>query len=813
MPNFTYIFPPSGSGFDRSCCLTSFAPTTSGTYQTGYLGNGEYQLGNIYTYDGNTLSLDYSITGESSSPTISSLLFGSWVFTVLGGQLPTIQPSGGFSIYGGGYGGISWNNIAFTGNNSLSIQASWGGVVGWDSNITSLNYTITGSETFSWQYQILDTVPDQVELQIYEATSATWHIIYVGATDLFGFGGTPKGNVASNIGQWNQVLFTLSDLGLVVGDRITGVSWGVWQSIGTSTVLFSDTVVTASGGVSITTNGFIDATTDNVTGFYLLGHQGPLVHIPIIGQTPQEIEISNTSFVYTGLTFNPVDGNPYFIGYDGTVYNYNGSSISTITSPPGGVVTPARWLYTDSSNNLYTMFSNSNSIASYDITANTWSVISSPFGVSLDTITYSNSLNTIIVGGTDYFNLNYSASIVDLTYSLNANQILIADNSPAVKAYDMTTGGWSFNQTVSGFTGIPTYIAATPDGTQVLVSDSTNNQVEVLSFAGDVWSQTSIVSLTNPTSLATITSGVPQALICQPTQNTVTVLDKSGSTWSISQTLPIANPNYIAVQNYNNQLTAIVATSTGVTFADLHGALWVVGNSLSLSPAPVLVAVDSVSTHNPYFYGVANNGSNIIVYIFQNGSLLDSYTISNDKLGGLLVLNYQIFVPTISGNINGGYYVAGVTGNELDSSTAPVSGTRAIFVPDIIDFLPQILMTNTSNIWSFYNDSPQSLTRITDSKVAVLSGISWSPIIDVQDMNVISSLTTDVSGNIFAVNTANVLYKWSSSGALASGYPALITPPTGQQQGVPLGFNRMIMFSNKLYAASCMLGGLVAIEP
>src|SRR5579863_477394 len=339
----SFVFPASGLGFARDACLTNFGTAVPVTSGVGYLGTGTYQVGNIYIADTTEIT---PISGNLSpfNPSAPApVIFGAWVYFVLAGQLPTQQSTGGINYFNGGYGGISWTNLAYTGSEALQVSGSYGGILGFDSQLPDLDFEVTGTELFSVSYQVLDNLPSQIEIQFYEKLSATWHIVYVGP-DNFGLGGTQlSATVMPALNSWVQITFTPAQMGLSPGNIISGMAWGVYNATGTSTAVFSDTSNLNTPVSPLT--GFIDACPDNNVGFYILSHTGPLYQVPAVGAPAVPIPLATTpSFAYTGLTKNPSDTLPYFIGYDGTIYKYTGSSVSTVTPAPSGVTVPARQL-------------------------------------------------------------------------------------------------------------------------------------------------------------------------------------------------------------------------------------------------------------------------------------------------------------------------------------------------------------------------------------------------------------------------------------------------------------------------------------
>ena len=810
MPTNSFIYPISGTGYARSACLATFASGIATVSGLGLLSLGDYESGTPYYFNAQNVIPVQGATGGAGIP--SPVIFGDWVYYVLGGALPTMQPNGGIEFVGGGYGGANWINLAYTGTHGFMIQANYGGILGFDSSITDLSYVVTGTEIFSLEYQVLDNLPQQIELELYES-SLGWHKAYFG-TDQFGLGGYNAGPIPPVINNWVQLTFTPAQVGLTPGMIITGVAWGVYNQTGTSTVVFSDTSNLNQSSAPI--DGFIDTCQDSNVGFYILAKTGPLFRIPAAGAGPLVIPVSDSpSYDYTGMTYNPTDQNPYFIGYDGTVYKYTGT-VNTVTAPPSGVTVPARQLFNDGSN-LYTLFANSNEIAKYNISGNTWSLVATPSGAAtLETIHYSHSLSTLLAGGSNYTSLNNTNTIEGMAFSGADSQLLTTDSSNHINIYNSIGEQfieWILFQQIAG-TGNPFSIAVEPNGLQALVTDPVNNEVQVLTNTLGNWAATSTVSLTNPTSIVMATSTVTQALICQPSLNQITVLNKSLLNWTSSQVIALSSsPTSIAVSlNSSGTYNGVVTTSTGVTLITFNGTVWTVIGELSLSPIPVVATADFVNPNNPYLYAVGSTVGNTTVYVFENNTLAGQYTV-NGSLGTLGVVNFQVVFADSSGNVQLDSFISGVTDlGTVESNVAPTNPSLMAFAAPEIGFLPLLLIAGPNNIWSFYLDSPLALRRASSSFTAILNGVSWNEF-DLKDDNRVTSITTDPSGFIYTILTDNVLYKHSSLGILSSGYPFTLVPPPNQEQTVPLGFSRLLYWNGYIVSSSSLMGGITVIKP
>jgi hypothetical protein len=689
-------------------------------------------------------------------------------------------------------------------------------MVGFNSAIPGLGYTVVGTETFTQEIQITAGSVQEIMFRVF--TSAGWsRPIWYGTTELFGFGGTNKGSVPATLNTWLGLNFTPSDLGLVAGAVITGLAWGIWRTAASGTVVFSDLnsstasssntipVIFPTSGTAVLKTGFIDVDQDGGSGFYALEHHDYLIHVSSIGTVPNAITLGTSpSFAYTGLVYT--GGFPYFVGQDGTVYKYNATTntLTTFASPPTGVTAPARRLVTDGAS-LYTMFPNSLKIGALNISNQTWTTSGIPFTSTLDSI-YA-AQNNLVIGGSNSIAISLSGVVGLAAVAATASSQVIATNSTdnAIKILDLKGDIWTVDQSLNG-AGSPTTIATSAgDPTQALVSNPSNNIVQILTSIAGTWSSANL-TVTNPKGVAMTPDGT-EALVCNQSGNQVVVLTNSSGTWSVGRTLAVTSPLSVVIRAAGDQ--AIVTTSNGVVFLNNNGGIWSLSTSLVLTSVPQYAAIDVVNSNNTLFYAAGASGGNSTVYIFSGQALTTSYSFSG-SVTSLGVINYQIVAPVSSGSLNTGYYVNGTITNSSTSSLVPTSGGPQVWTGVLPDFPNTLLIAGSSQIWQLLNIQPLTFIRDNDSAVGILSGASFTSV-DLQDLNRVSSISTDTSGNIFAVTTDNDLYKITSSGSIVSGYPFLIQPETNQEAGVPLGFSKLVWFGGSLFSASSLTGGLVNI--
>lgn len=777
MASNSYIAPTTQPNLDFARCaaLTSFNSNS-------YLAVASYFDGYIYTYDGTQLVPAFGIIPN---------IFGSWVYAALGGLPPSAYANGGAQFVSGATGYTNWVTDAYTGIYGLEVQTINGGTMIFNSLLPSLNYTITGTETFTAYIKLLDTAPGQIELEFY--ASGSWnHRVYLG-TDYFNSGSSTNVGAVPNVAnQWSSFTFTAANLGLTVGQVITGIGWGVWQNNNTCTVVFSNiTTYTSNSIVVPNIQGYIDCTQDGSSGFYVLPFSGELYYTNNIGSGVSAVAaLPSGSTSFTGMKYDSV---PYIIDQSGIIYDYVSGSFNTITLPPSGVTAPARFLATDGASNLYTIFSSSNELATYNIPTSGWTLKTSPFTGSLDALAYT--VSGISIGGSN--TISFSASgVVGGTINSSTDQLLVT-NGTNIEVWDFETGGWALNSTVSG-AGDPTNIACN-NNNNALVSNPTANIIQQLNYSAGVWLSTNL-SITDPTGIAITPDGL-HAIICQPSQNQVSILNNSLGTWSVGQTIAISNsPNTVSINSTGTY--ACIGTTVGLTFLKFNLAEWVLDTSIALSSAPSYISIDSSNTSNNFFYVASISGSTTTISVYNNDIFVSSYNFSG-VISSLLVVDYQIFAPLTNGNINIGICIStGQTSNSTQNSITPNTNTIALWYPDYI------LLSSSSNIQEYYIVQPFTIAQSYDAIIATLSGSTWLTA-DLQNRSKVSSLTNDVSGRVIATTINNEIYRILDYTTIDSGYTFVLTPPNGQQTNTSIGTSKSTYFNNSILSSTSLYGGLI----
>lgn len=768
-----------------------------------------YELGNVYISDGST----YLTALDSLA---FPYLFGSQFYQLLNGQLPTAVLGGSLNFIGDATGIESWTVTTFTGSYALQFEVNSGGMYGSNPNLIGLSYVIQGTETFTAYINVQDVTPDEILLQFY--CLGAWHAVYWGATENFAqFTGViplNKGAVPPNVNQWISLTFSVADLGLAATDIITGITWGVYKSIGTSTVIFSNINSSTQSDALVLTNGFVDAVSDFISQVFLLESPNIVLQFPTIYTYPTSTVLPSSGQVYNALTYNSASGVAYILENRGNIYSYFNGSTLFFAGSPLGVSPPARRLYY-SYPNLYTLFPYNNKLGILNVNSTSWSLSGSPFTNSLDELAVS---GFVAIGGSNPISI-VSVNNNGMAFSSNSSQLLVTDQpTNNIRIYDLKSGGWSLNSTIvgAGASG-PTAIAVPNPTTQALVCNPSDNIIQILTYNLGVWSSTNL-AVTNPVAIAVTPNGL-QALVCNQSANTVQVLDKSGGTWMIAQTiLGIPNPSSIAITP--NGINAGIITSAGITFLTYNGVVWSISNTYIPANSSSIIVSDSISTQNQLLYTLELNDTMVRTTIFENGQFLDTsgnFFISPGT-PNLVVINSQIFLVTSNGNLYAGWSINNTVIFGFSPINTVLNGVSSVlFIANPTNFTNLVLIGNATSIAEYYNNASglesipiPSLINTANSLVAVLSGGSWVTT-DLQNRNRISAITITPNEHIYAATTDNNIYKIFNN-LVVAGYPYLVPEPTDQYPNVPLGLSKLIFYLNKLYATSSLYGGLIVIN-
>lgn len=824
MPSNSYI--PATVGFARAACLTA-----AGTSQV-YLAEGDYHDGQIYNYDGTDLINILLPAIPSSLLSLAGIivLFGEWFYTALGGQLPTNVTRGGLQFFGGTAGGVNWSTTTFLGvGHSLDFQliAHPGGILGFNPVIPGLGYVATGNEVFQIYVQTnLNPSVDEVLVGFYDAFSGWSHNVYWGNAEYFGITATAKGAFTS--GGWNVLTWTAADMGIVAGTIITGIQWGAWAFNSVSSdltnptnALFDSIYITSGGSSPVTTisSGYIDAAPDGSLGYYLLSHTQTLIHGAVLGATPIEMPIPDSfSTAYTGMTFNSANNVLYFIRSDGQVYTYNGAVVANISAIPFGHTNPPRRLYTDTFN-LFTLLAAESNIGTYNITSANWSFLPSPFDASIDEIYYGTNLfaggsNYITISDSGMFDAAYAPGPINSALDTTGQLLVTIPGSNEIHVWDFAPGGWVADPVpVLGGSGDPEHIAAAPDGFTALVSNTSANILQVLTYVAGVWNSSDI-SITSPGSLAVIRNtqlAISQALVCRP--DGITVVSKSALTWAVTSTVSdphgyLVNPTSIAATPDGRH--AVVAVAGGVVFLTASASIWDIVTFISLAPTPTKVVSDLVNTANEQFY--AMDPATGTVYILANNTMVGHYIVTNNPID-IRVINTQIITPFTSTDLGLSFYQGGLSDQATLIGSIPNGSTILVYIPSPEDFTNLLLIGNDSTLYELFDNGPQTFARTASSVLGSYNGSFWASI-DLANRNRVTSITQNVSGNVFVSTVDNQIYQISGT-SLVSGYPFLLEPPPGQESGVPSGIDKLVRWPGltALFSSTPMNGGIIEVQP
>jgi DNA-binding beta-propeller fold protein YncE len=337
--------------------------------------------------------------------------------------------------------------------------------------------------------------------------------------------------------------------------------------------------------------------------------------------------------------------------------------------------------------------------------------------------------------------------------SASADQIAYATNEGdgTVTPIDVTTGTVG---TAFGVGSSPSAIAITPDGTTILVANSTANTVTPLTISGGStgFSYTAgapIAAGSGPDAIAITTDGTT-AYVTDDGSDTVTPITLDGINVPDDALTVAAGPDAIALTP-NGELAYVTSDSGWVT------PIVTSTNGISTTPPAIRVGA------NPDAIAIAPNGQTGYVTDSTSGSLTQ-FAIPSDKVGAQI--NVGATPNAIAITPNGS--TAWVADN-IGSSSAPQYALTPIALP-----------SDTAGASIVLPAQPSAVTLSADGTSAYVTEYATDEVVPVD-------LATGIAGVPIMVGTAPsaiALAPLSSATTTTSSSPTAYTfPVTSQQSG------------------------------
>ncbi len=614
----------------------------------------------------------------------------------------------------------------------------------------------------------------------------------------------------------------------------------------------------ASVSIDPVQTGWLATTAYQETGYVGSANDGNAVWAVGYGEGLLQYDGTNANqwALPFGETFCGVvmaSGAPYLLNTQGTLYTINdemttqvSGALDTYPSTPLPATLPVNLTEMIPYNSMqmlngtiYALSPNGQSIIPYDLenalTGASQTPIIVPIGNPYTLSTGASGASGLLgVVGTDYYALNIEAeglaflSLLDQVFvaQASANKIQVLQKN----AQDL----WAITQTVAG-SGSPSHVAATTTAEQILVSNPSNNIVQIIPETDGVWGSGSVqeLSVAAPEQIAlSIDNSI--AFVCQPQSDKITLLENNSNTWSVSGSLSVPSPNRVLVTSSD---TAYCAAGSGIAnLIQLNGS-WQVSGSIVTGFNVNDVAVDTIggvyaaSTSVAYDELPLQDGTYLPVAGFPSDLDFSTAPLTNE--GTYSVSNPFSNSAATYGSLSvyfSGIYVGGLTWNGSADRVIWYEGQIAVvdtlnnsirtfgliggqyvqvnIIPSVSG-ISSLVQTNDSwlfggsAIWQYEWAQPYMLTR-TESAIASiynLGTLSWNSAILGRNQRAFST-TFDSTGNLWVSTDANQLYTISPNGGIVSNNSIPVYPK--QLQTTPLGISSLTWMDGTLYGSSCL---------
>ena len=558
----------------------------------------------------------------------------------------------------------------------------------------------------------------------------------------------------------------------------------VWQ--------WSAGVLTSAAVPLASSCGFSAAAPDGSGNVWMTQYGGALVQYTSGAVASAYNLPSNLTF--NGCVYLPQFGQPYAAAMDGEIYAGSGVVPVAGTSPSSGVT----WGLAASGSTLFSLASGGlNTLTLSSATSGTSGFVAYPFETGL-CLTASSAASAVVVGG--WARSAMASAYTDFIFAPASPLMVAIGAGNNLDLYLGTNEVWSLTQTITGV-GNPVSGAFTPNGTQVLITDTVSGTVKVYRYSlGTLNLQQSI-----PVSGAldvTVTLDGTKAIVSQPSQNSITPLNLTGTGWVSGAVIGLGpTPGPVLATGTNS---VVVGFASGASFLGYSATGWAAAAILTFSYAPVSIAMGSgavffTGTSGPSGYFTAVSGTTpLFTYSWPGSGTSVIY-----EQGQIAVSDPSLPLFWIFGNTMSSYRYMSLAVPEV-----PISQLRGspgtIYSPG-----GTVFAAGSGQTLLYQWTTPFTLEVLRTGKVGILTSGGWT-VTSLGSGNTPTAVAFDASGRVRVATLENDLYTLNLSGMItASG---VIAAYQGQLPSTPLGISAMTVLGSGLYAASSMPGFVAELD-
>ncbi len=546
--------------------------------------------------------------------------------------------------------------------------------------------------------------------------------------------------------------------------------------------------------------GFAAATLDSSGNYWAIGLTGPLYMLSDTG-VPLYTYITPANLTFTGVAAAGSPQQVYAVTSSGDLYLNTSATISGLYLPANlpaylsplyangtasGFGQLSRGLFGDTTY-LYTLLPDANAIGLYDISTGAVTTVTGTPAES-SCFTFVSNGNYGVCG---WQNEVISYSFNDMAYSNPTTGIIVAVNTTNNLLYVLSSNyrTWSSANTVS--LSDPSYVAWTPNDTQLLATSEINGSVSVYTL--DINNLTLAQTLTGITNAGLIYVGTAElyAYVLQNASNSITVLSSNVSTWSVMATVAVTNPTCMLV---TGETTNYVGFTNGYATFDYVDPNWTLGATVDLPYTPS----QFIEKSNGDVYICGSSSTNGYLSIILSGQSIETVTWTGNAVG-MLVKNGQVCVIDSTNNllrifqdINGVFTLNNTLA--ISGETGIIDGNETIF-----------LYGSTVNTAPYQFSAPFTLSSVKTGVASIYSAGAWSTtILGVAERP--GACVFDTAGNLWVATDGNNLYEINTGGIVSQ---SVIQQTQNQDQSIPIGISDLMWDGTTLYGVSCLQGGLI----
>lgn len=351
---------------------------------------------------------------------------------------------------------------------------------------------------------------------------------------------------------------------------------------------------------------------------------------------------------------------------------------------------------------------------------------------------------------------------------------------------------WVPETQLTGITSASNYGAWSVDGTQAILSDSTNGKLQILDYVAGVLSISQTLTLTGIGSIAPANDGT-YLLACAA--NEVAVFEFSGTSWSqnTGNTISLAGAACVTASNGTLGDFIFAGSSGGVSILHENTGTWAVsGSTIATTFAVTAVATDP--SNNIYAAGAGH-----LDVFNSSGALTGSGTFAGSGAAAIIVSQAQVLIlDTVTNNL----FVMGANGGTSWTTQNTYSAGGAISISEANSSI--FLAGNPPTIMEW--EEPYTVKDVPTGYIGLYNGVSWTTI-PLGPNKVPSAAIFDSNSNSWIACRDNSLYEISPAGAITTQTVVPNYPGTS----TPMGVSSLQFANGHLYAGCSLFGGVVQV--